>query len=55
MADKKEYSIPDDLLYTDAPVSVVSEIGHYRGDGFRYQVTERRFRLIGNVRVDQAL
>jgi len=25
--------------------------GTYRGDGFRYHVRERRFELLGNVRV----
>jgi hypothetical protein len=48
------YSEEDDLLYTDAPVSMVNESGRYSGDGFRYQVSQRRFRLIGNVRVEQA-
>ncbi len=47
------YSEQDDLLYTDAPVSMRNENGHFSGDGFRYQITERRFRLIGNVRVEQ--
>lgn len=48
------YREKDDLLFTDAPVSMVNENGHFSGDGFRYQVSERRFRLIGNVQVEQA-
>ncbi len=48
------YSEKDDLLYTDGPVSMVNDSGRYSGDGFKYQVSERRFRLIGNVRVEQA-
>jgi hypothetical protein len=30
------------------------ETGTFRGDGFRYDVDERRFRLLGNVSVVQA-
>lgn len=48
------YSEEDDLLYSDARVSMENESGRYSGDGFRYQIRERRFRLIGNVRVEQA-
>jgi len=47
------YSEQDDLLYTDGPVSMENDNGRYSGDGFKYHVTERRFRLIGNVRVEQ--
>lgn len=42
------------VLYTDAPVRMVDATGHFRGDGFRYHVRERRFQLLGNVRVEQA-
>jgi hypothetical protein len=42
------------LLYTDAPVRMVDETGSFRGDGFRFHVKERRFQLLGNVRVEQA-
>jgi len=41
------------LLYTEAPVRMVDESGSFRGDGFRYHVDQRRFRLLGNVRVEQ--
>jgi hypothetical protein len=27
--------------------------GSFRGDGFRYHVKDRRFKLLGNVRVEQ--
>lgn len=59
-AEGEHYSAPwvryvdkEDLLYTDAPVSMENDNGRYSGDGFKYQVSERRFRLIGNVRVEQ--
>jgi LPS export ABC transporter protein LptC len=42
------------LLYTDAPVRMVDETGSFRADGFRFHVKERRFQLLGNVRVEQA-
>jgi LPS export ABC transporter protein LptC len=48
------YDHDDGVLYTDAPVRVVDATGHFRGDGFRYHVHERRFQLLGNVRVEQA-
>lgn len=41
------------VLYTDAPVRMTDETGSFRGDGFRYHVKERRFQLLGNVRVEQ--
>lgn len=47
------YSEQDDLLYTDGPVSMVNDSGRFSGDGFQYQISERRFKLIGNVRVEQ--
>ncbi len=58
--DGQRYSAPwvkyehaSSLLHTDAPVLVVNDTGTFRGDGFRYHVQERRFRLLGNVRVVQ--
>lgn len=48
------YDHDEGVLYTDAPVRVVDATGHFRGDGFRYHVHERRFQLLGNVRVEQA-
>lgn len=41
------------LLYTEAPVEMQDSRGSFRGDGFRYHVHERRFELLGNVRVEQ--
>jgi len=41
------------LLYTDAPVEMTDSRGSFRGNGFRYHVHERRFELLGNVRVEQ--
>jgi LPS export ABC transporter protein LptC len=59
--DGRRYSAPwvryeheAGLLYTDAPVRMVDETGSFRADGFRFHVKERRFQLLGNVRVEQA-
>ena len=41
------------LLYTDAPVAMEDATGSFRGDGFRYDVRKRSFRLLGNVSVVQ--
>jgi LPS export ABC transporter protein LptC len=58
--DGRSYSAPwvrydheDAVLFTDAPVRMVDDTGVFRGDGFRYHVKERRFQLLGNVRVEQ--
>ena len=48
-----EYDHEEALLFTDAPVLMVDDSGTFRGDGFRYHVKERRFQLLGNVRVVQ--
>lgn len=42
------------ILYSDATVTMQDETGTFRGDGFRYDVDERRFRLLGNVSVVHA-
>jgi LPS export ABC transporter protein LptC len=42
------------LLYSDAPVTLSDATGTFSGDGFRYSLEERSFRLVGNVRVVQA-
>ena len=47
------YDHDEGLLYTDAPVRLVDAAGTFRGDGFRYHVHERRFKLLENVRVEQ--
>ena len=47
------YRHEDGLLYTDAPVAMDDARGSFRGDGFRYHVHDRRFELLGNVRVEQ--
>jgi len=41
------------LLMSDAPVVVRDETGTFRGEGFRYHVRERRFELLGRVRMVQ--
>jgi LPS export ABC transporter protein LptC len=41
------------LLYTDGPVLLQDATGNFRGDGFRYHLKDRRFRLVGNVSVVQ--
>jgi len=41
------------LLYTDAPVTMEDETGAFRGDGFRYDLKKRSFRLLGNVSLVQ--
>lgn len=41
------------LLFSDAPVVMRDPTGTFRGDGFRYFVKERRFRLLGNVSLVQ--
>ncbi|MEE2677711.1 MAG: LPS export ABC transporter periplasmic protein LptC [Myxococcota bacterium] len=41
------------LLYTDAPVVMQDDTGRFRGDGFRYFVKQGRFRLLGNVSLEQ--
>jgi len=48
------YDHAEGVLYTDAPVRVLDATGSFRGDGFRYHTRERRFQLLGNVRVEQA-
>ena len=45
------YEAAGGLLYTDAPVVLQDDAGTYRGDGFRYHLSERRFELLGNVSV----
>jgi LPS export ABC transporter protein LptC len=52
-ADWVRYDHERALLYTDAPVVMRDDTGTFRGDGFRYYVKERRFRLLGNVSVVQ--
>jgi LPS export ABC transporter protein LptC len=59
-AEGQRYSAPwvkyvheQGLLYTDAPVVMTDAHGSFRGNGFRYHIHERRFELLGNVRVEQ--
>lgn len=47
------YDHAQGLLFSDAPVRMTDRSGSFRGDGFRYHVKERRFQLLGNVRVEQ--
>jgi hypothetical protein len=48
-----EYDHDAGLLQTDAPVRMVDDTGSFRGDGFRYSVADRTFKLLGNVLVEQ--
>lgn len=41
------------VVFSDAPVRMTDRSGSFRGDGFRYLVKDRRFKLLGNVRVEQ--
>jgi lipopolysaccharide export system protein LptC len=59
-AEGQRYSAPwvryvheQGLLYTDAPVQMTDAHGSFSGNGFRYHIHERRFELLGNVRVEQ--
>lgn len=59
-SDGQHYAAPwvryvhaEGLLYTDEPVRLEDDSGSFRGDGFRYHLTDRRFQLLGNVRVEQ--
>jgi len=48
-----KYLHEEGVLTSDAPVVMEDRSGSFRGDGFRYHVREKRFRLLGNVRVEQ--
>jgi LPS export ABC transporter protein LptC len=48
-----KYLHEEGVLTTDAPVVMEDSSGSFRGDGFRYHIHEKRFRLLGNVRVEQ--
>ncbi len=48
------YDHDEGVLYSDATVTMQDETGTFRGDGFRYQLDSRRFRLLGHVSVVQA-
>jgi LPS export ABC transporter protein LptC len=59
-ADGQRYSAPtveydheSGVLSSEAHVVMVDDSGSFQGDGFRYHVRDRRFRLLGNVRVVQ--
>lgn len=47
------YRHAEGLLFTDEPVRITDDNGSYEGGGFRYDVQERRFRLVGGARVIQ--
>ena len=47
------YDHEDEVLFTDAPVTITEGVSSYRGGGFRYLVRERRFRLLGGASVVQ--
>jgi len=48
------YDRAADVLSSDTPVELVDATGSLRGDGFRYHVAEKRFEILGNVRVEQS-
>jgi LPS export ABC transporter protein LptC len=48
-----QYSHEEGVLSTEAPVTMEDDSGNFSGDGFRYHLREKRFRLLGNVRVEQ--
>lgn len=48
-----KYLHEEGMLTTDAPVVMEDGSGSFRGDGFRYHLREKRFQLLGNVRVEQ--
>lgn len=59
-ADGQRYSAPtvaydheSGILSSEDRVLMVDDSGSFEGDGFRYHVRDRRFRLLGNVRVVQ--
>jgi LPS export ABC transporter protein LptC len=59
-ADGQRYSAPtvaydheSGVLSSEERVVMVDDSGSFEGDGFRYHVRDRRFRLLGNVRVVQ--
>jgi len=39
------------MAFTDAPVTITDTNGTYRGGGFRYDVKDQRFRLLGGASV----
>jgi len=47
------YNHEEGVLFTDAPVRMVDSTGSFRANGFRYHIRERRFQLLGQVRVEQ--
>jgi len=52
-APRVEYDHESGILSSEDRVVMVDDSGSFEGDGFRYHVRERRFRLLGNVRVVQ--
>lgn len=47
------YRHGEGVVSTDHPVEIRDETGTYRGGGFRYHVSENRFRLLGGATVVQ--
>jgi LPS export ABC transporter protein LptC len=52
-ASRVEYDHASGVLRSDQRVVMVDDTGSFEGDGFRYHVRDRRFNLLGNVRVVQ--
>jgi LPS export ABC transporter protein LptC len=48
-----EYDHEAGLLHTNAPIQMRDDTGSFRADGFRYHVNERKFKMLGNVSVEQ--
>ena len=53
--DVLHWRAADRLLYTDAPVQIVSDTVHIRGVGFRGKIAQRQFVLQQNVRASLRL
>ena len=52
--ERAVYTHASGLLHSAAPVTMSDDMGTFRGDGFRYDVREGKFKLLGNVSVEQA-
>ncbi len=53
-AERVVYTHATGMLQSDAHVTMSDGMGTFRGDGFRYDVRRRKFKLLGNVSVEQA-
>jgi LPS export ABC transporter protein LptC len=53
--DSLHWRVTDRVLYTDAPVQIVSPTMRIRGVGFRSEIAQRQFELQQNVRASLRL